>query len=279
MVPSMSDCKGTWIPTIRFCQCNSGYIGENCDTLGKSCRDLVGSYKVNTRVGSYLRSTFTNASYLTNCAIMDTGEIRTDFANFRVTVPFYVNRTWEEYVAGFSYNVGYLTPNIYDLWVGLDNMYYLYSVSRKPARMNVHLYFGGDTLGYVFIYYNINITDSSNNYKFSYGSFATNKFPALSFPPVNATNFTNCFSSKTTPGFSAPGRDNDDDPVNDCAKQSQGGWWISSCNVEPDCNPFGVPYNSSSDPITLERTRFKNSNIRDYVQYFSVIRIYLIESP
>ncbi|CAL1540504.1 unnamed protein product, partial [Lymnaea stagnalis] len=224
------DClhAGIWQPQSQTCQCSGGRVGLRCERFAESCKELFQmGYPAGTRRPYFIQPPGL-VSFLAYCA-NNSGEVRTDVFFHPAEGLLSFNRSFIDYVTGFYYNIS-------DYWIGLEKVYVFNTLT---GLTNICLFIKFNESGYFqFLFRGVTIGDASSDYSFNYTSVRYIESGAL----ANNVTVSNCLpeSGKATP-FSAHDRDNDAELLENCAGNSGAGWWFSTCEPDPVCNPLGVP--------------------------------------
>ncbi|CAL1540503.1 unnamed protein product, partial [Lymnaea stagnalis] len=219
---------GSWQPQSQTCQCSGGRVGLRCERFGESCNELFQmGYPAGIRRPYFIQPSGV-APFLTHCA-KNAGEVRTDVFFHPAEGLLNFNRSLSDYVTGFYYNTS-------EFWIGLEKMYVLNTLGRLTS---ICFYIAFNESGnFQFLFRGVTIGDASSDYSFNYTSVKYSDFGPL----ANNATISDCIpkSGKPTP-FSAHDTDNDAEQMENCAENSGAGWWFSTCDPDPVCNPLGAP--------------------------------------
>lgn len=214
---------GIWNIRTQMCQCIGGWIGLFCSKLARTCHDLVtsnyskgykrvyldlhGNYSVIISVVCYILPSL-------NYSRLIVMRNHNGVSDFRFS--------WNSYVSGFS-------NSFLGFWLGLNKMYLLSSTLYRTLHV---LFMLGNEAWFAWQYNHFTILDASRNYPMYFSSSKNFKISS-----GNDVQFGDCLTFVQNISFSTWDKDNDLDPMKNCANLIGAGWWYMDC--EPKCNPLG----------------------------------------
>ncbi|GFN84439.1 angiopoietin-related protein 1-like [Plakobranchus ocellatus] len=259
---------GDWDQTVKRCSCADtvSYVGEFCQRSAESCAELEAS---GYSVGS-LQTTFNISGYQggisASCYLFGRWKDWAIVIFFRtsgsITTSF-INRTWDEYREGFwesSSDNG---------WMGLSNMVKVLHHTR-PTDVKLRVSIGDSRFKQTYHGFDL---EEDEDYTLTYTSVSVIREYGTDVEPIPSP----CFSELTNGSkFSTWDRDNDDDPVLNCAANAGGGWWYHWCNE--DCNIFLPAYDTQNlEPESYTKIRIGGVNLRDWAGKIGNSRLFIYQ--
>ncbi|GFS20701.1 angiopoietin-related protein 1-like [Elysia marginata] len=263
--------SGVWDETVKRCSCEGTelYVGEFCQRRARQCVELEasgypGGYKhyilnfsedgADVPVLCWLAGVWDNAASMTVYRRQH-AELEQEERNY--------NLTWEEYETGF-----WETDTI-NGWVGLVNLFKILHYNN-PQSLIMRVHVGDSKFEQIYLGFAL----EEETYALTYTSVSTTRKQGTIPEETPGICFSEVMKGSR---FSTWDRDNDANPVMNCAAEAGGGWWFQSCSES--CNLFLPAYDTQvPEPESYTKVRFPGIDVRTYADSFGPVALILLES-
>lgn len=216
---------GVWNQARGRCNCKYGFIGEYCDAMAQSCRDLnYDGYETGYHFANINQH---GSGRLPFWGVCDVYQNR--FPSYTV-VGFNPrnnigDKVYSDYVNGYGNTTS-------DWWLGLEKLLELNQAGFQVLTQHIRVYLsnsGSETMSFT-IRSNVTITKDHQD------RFLVTEhwWQAANGGDTKGNFVETCFGQLKNIPFSASDFDNDGIENRNCAAEIGNGWWYRNC--DPDCN-------------------------------------------
>ncbi|ESO82192.1 hypothetical protein LOTGIDRAFT_135141 [Lottia gigantea] len=157
------------------------------------------------------------------------------------------DRTWQEYVDGFGYDVDWFGSH----WLGLQSIFEITNSRSYDLQIKIHV--SQQWKKKTIKYHDFKITDTASGFRLMIGTAE----------PMDSSPLEDCLSALNNTEFSTSDR-----PTSICSSAAQSGWWFGT--VETNCSCCNA--NGNIDFYRTEQGAFWNDGFQtDTVVYTEMV--------